>query len=108
MSGESKNNVAGVTSIAAFDMKRVMAVCGDVTRTGALIEWMDALTEENVMLMSAIAESGDEERLARLSHLASQISVYRRIKDAAQCALDSANGQPPNGGLPEPAGSDPL
>jgi len=85
-----------------------MDVCGDAARTERLVAWMDELVEEDVTLMCALAESGDENRAVRLEHLASQISVYRRIKDAANRALDSAGGQPPPDGEPEPAGGDPL
>ena len=91
-----------------IDAERVEAVCGDAARAQRLAAWMDELVGENVALMSAIAESGDENRAVRLEHLASQISVYRRIRDAATRALDSAGGQPPPGGRPEPAGGDPL
>jgi len=95
-------------SLAMIDMRRVMKVCGDAARTEALSAWMDELIGENVALMAALAESGEERRSVRLEHLASQISVYRRIKDAANRALDSADGQPPDGESEEPAGGDPL
>lgn len=91
-----------------IDAQHVMEVCGDASRTEKLVRWMDELINENVMLMSAIAEGGDEKRAVRLEHLASQISVYRRIRDAANRALDSDGGQPPPEEDSEPAGGDPL
>jgi len=107
MMGEEKKNPESY-SLDKIDARRIMEVCGDVRRTEALVGWMDELINENVVLMSALAEGGDENRAVRLEHLASQISVYRRIKDAANRALDSADGQPPSGEAPEPAGGDPL
>lgn len=95
-------------SLAMIDAKKVVGVCGDAARTERLAAWMDEMVAENVTLMSALVESGDEKRAVRLEHLASQISVYRRIKDAALRALDSASGQPPDGVGEEPAGGDPL
>lgn len=106
MSSEGKNPEG--YSLAMIDAKHVMSVCGDAARTEKLVAWMDELIDEDVTLMCALAESGDEKRAVRLEHLASQISVYRRIKDAANRALDSADGQPPPDGEPEPAGGDPL
>lgn len=95
-------------SLERIDANHVMDVCGDAARTEKLVAWMDELVNENVTLMAALAEGGDENRAVRLEHLASQISVYRRIKDAANRALDSADGQPPSGESEEPAGGDPL
>lgn len=95
-------------SLAMIDMERIMSVCGDAAHVERLVAWMGELVEENVTLMCVIAESGDEQRVVRLEHLASQISVYRRIKDAANRALGSVGGQPPSDGDPEPAGGDPL
>lgn len=91
-----------------IDAVRIMEVCGDVARTEKLVAWMDEMIGENVALMAALVESGDEKRAVRLEHLASQISVYRRIKDAANRALDGDGGQPPADDDPEPAGGDPL
>ena len=105
---EESNNREEYRTLDMIDAKRVMEVCGDAQRTERLAAWMDELVNENVTLMCAIAESGDERRSTRLEHLASQISVYRRVKDAANRALASADGQPPSGGEPEPAGGDPL
>ena len=96
MSGEA-------TDIETFDAKRVMAMCGDVTRTKELVAWMDELIAENVTLEVALVESAEETRETRLCHLASQISAYRRIRDAANRALELAAGQPPDGAGKEPA-----
>ena len=96
MSGEA-------TDIETFDAKRVMAMCGDVTRTKELVAWMDELIAENVTLEVALVESAEENRETRLCHLASQISAYRRIRDAANRALELAAGQPPDGAGKEPA-----
>ncbi len=96
MSGEA-------TDIETFDAKRVMAACGDVTRTKELVAWMDELIAENVTLEVALVESAEENRETRLCHLASQISAYRRIRDAANRALELAAGQPPDGAGKEPA-----
>ena len=96
MSGEA-------TNIETFDAKRVMATCGDVTRTKELVAWMDELIAENVTLEVALVESAEENRETRLCHLASQISAYRRIRDAANRALELAAGQPPDGAGKEPA-----
>lgn len=87
----------------ADDAKRVMSVCGDVPRTKALAEWMDDLVRENVAIMAMLVEGPDENRKTRLCHLASQISTYRRIWDAANRALELAAGKPPAGGGTEPA-----
>lgn len=91
------------TGTEEHDAKRVMAVCGDVTRTKELAAWMDALIDENVTLQVALAESAEERRETRLCHLASQISSYRRIRDAANRALELAAGKPPDGESKEPA-----
>ena len=96
------------TTLDGIDAKRVVAICADATHTGRLAAWMDELVDENVALMSALAESNEESRSARLAHLASQISVYRRIKDAAVRALDFDRGQPPSGEEDESAKGDPL
>ena len=91
------------TDIEDYDAKRVMSVCGDVARTKELVSWMDALIDENVTLQVALAESAEERRETRLCHLASQISSYRRIRDAANRALELAAGKPPDGESKEPA-----
>ena len=88
--------------IEEHDAKRVMAACGDVPRTKELIAWMDALIAENVTLQVALVESAEERRETRLCHLASQISSYRRIRDAASRALELAAGKPPDGESNEP------
>ncbi len=87
----------------ADDAKRVMSVCGDVPRTKLLAEWMDDLVSENVALMAMLVESPDENRKTRLCHLASQISSYRRIGDAANRALELVSGKPPEDRKKEPA-----
>ena len=94
---------AEMTGIEEYDAKKVMAVCGDVSRTKALAAWMDELIAENVTLQVALVESSEERRETRLCHLASQISSYRRIRDAANRALKLANGKPPDGEAKEPA-----
>lgn len=86
-----------------YDAKKVMSACGDVPRTKELIAWMDELIGENVTLQVELVESDAENRSTRLCHLASQISSYRRIRDAAYRALDLAAGKPPDGENPEPA-----
>ena len=96
MSGEA-------TDIETYDAKRVMAACGDVSRTKELVAWMDLLISENITLEVALVESAEENRETRLCHLASQISAYRRIRDAANRALELAAGQPPDGAGKEPA-----
>ncbi len=96
MSGEG-------TDIETYDAKRVMVVCGDVSRTKELVAWMDELIAENVTLEVALVESAEENRETRLCHLASQISAYRRIRDAANRALELAAGKPPDGENKEPA-----
>jgi len=96
MSGEA-------TDIETYDAKRVMAACGDVSRTKELVAWMDSLISENITLEVALVESAEENRETRLCHLASQISAYRRIRDAANRALELAAGQPPDGAGKEPA-----
>ena len=78
-------------------------MCGDVSRTKELVAWMDGLIAENVTLEVAFVESWEENRETRLCHLASQISAYRRIRDAANRALELAAGQPPDGAGKEPA-----
>lgn len=92
-----------MTGIEEYDAKKVMAACGDVPRTKALVAWMDDLIGENVALQVALVESAEERRETRLCHLASQISSYRRIRDAANRALELAAGQPPGGQGKEPA-----
>ncbi|MBO7688631.1 MAG: hypothetical protein J6V72_19795 [Kiritimatiellae bacterium] len=106
MSGEKRSEE--FRTLDMIDARHVMEVCGDAARTERLVAWMDELVDENVTLMSALAEGGDERRSVRLEHLASQISVYRRIKDAANRALDSDGGQPPPVGDPESAAEAPL
>ncbi len=96
MSGEG-------TDIETYDAKRVMVVCGDVSRTKELVAWMDELIAENVTLEVALVESAEENRETRLCHLASQISAYRRIRDAANRALELAAGKPPDDEKKEPA-----
>ena len=97
------SDIPEMTDIETCDAKRVMAVCGDVSRTKALAAWMDELIAENVTLQVVFVESAEEHREARLCHLASQISSYRRIRDAANRALELANGKPPDGDGKEPA-----
>ena len=92
-----------LTDIETFDAKRVQIVCGDVSRTKELIAWMDDLIRENFTLEVALVEGADENRSTRLCHLASQISSYRRIRDAANRALELAAGKPPAGEGMEPA-----
>ncbi|MGN0845633.1 MAG: hypothetical protein ACI4QT_10505 [Kiritimatiellia bacterium] len=89
--------------IEDFDAKRVMEVCGDVLHTKALIAWMEGLVQENVALQVLLVESAEEKRETRLCHLASQISSYRRIMDAANRALNLASGEPPKDEKKEPA-----
>jgi len=93
----------GLMEAEEYDAKKVMLACGDVTRTKELIAWMDALIGENVTLQVGLVESDAENRSTRLCHLASQISSYRRIRDAAYRALELAAGKPPDGGTTEPA-----
>lgn len=85
------------------DAERVRRVCGDVPRTKALADWMDELIREDVTLQVVLVEGNEEGRTTRLCHLASQISSYRRIRDAANRALELAAGKPPAGGGTEPA-----
>ena len=92
-----------LTSLEEIDAKKVMVVCGGEPRTKDLIAWMDELINENVTLQVALVESDAEERATRLCHLASQISAYRRIRDAANRALELAAGKPPDGEGKEPA-----
>ena len=92
-----------LTGIEEYDAKRVMSVCGDVPRTKELIAWMDELIRENVTLQVMLVESMDEKRETRLCHYASQISSYRRIKDAANRALELVAGKPPEDKKKEPA-----
>lgn len=94
--------------ILAIEARRVLGICRDEESITALVAWLDELTEENVRLMSVMAESSEEFRANRLQHLASQISAYRRIKDASRRALAIAKGQPPGGKMAEPAGGDVL
>lgn len=94
---------SAMTEIEEYDAKKVMAVCGDVSRTKKLIAWMDDLIGENVTLQVVLVESVEENRETRLCHLASQISSYRRIRDAANRALELAAGKPPDGQGKEPA-----
>lgn len=95
--------INAMTGIEEYDAKKVMAVCGDVSHTRELIAWMDELVSENVALQVALVESAEENRETRLCHLASQISSYRRIRDAANRALELAAGKPPDGQGKEPA-----
>jgi hypothetical protein len=97
-------------SLAEIDGEHVMKVCGNVTRTEHLIAWMNELIEENNALLAAIAESDCDrsKRDVQIEHLASQISVYRRIRSAASSALESAGDKPSTGKVPEPAGGLPL
>lgn len=88
--------------ILAIEARRVLGICRDEESITALITWIDELTEENVRLMSVMAESSEEFRANRLQHLASQISAYRRIKDASRRALAIVKGQPPGGKMAEP------
>ncbi len=89
-------------TIADFDAKKVELICHDVKSTNVLVEWMDELIEENVTLQVGLVEGPDEQRVTRLAHIASQISAYRRIKDAAKRALDKARGKkPPERLVPE-------
>jgi hypothetical protein len=92
-----------VTMDSDYDAKKIMAVCGGEPRTRELVAWMDELIQENVTLQVMLVESGDERRTTRLCHLASQISSYRRIKDAANRALELAAGKPPDDEPKEPA-----
>ncbi len=94
---------SAMTDIEKYDAKKVMAVCGDVSHTRELIAWMDELIGENVTLQVVLVESVEENRETRLCHLASQISSYRRIRDAANRALELAAGKPPDGQGKEPA-----
>ena len=84
-------------TVEDIDAKRVMEVFGDVERTKRFVAWMDALIEENVTMMTMLVEGGEEARATRLQHLASQISAYRRTKDASVRALQLAGGKPPAG-----------
>lgn len=84
-------------TVEDIDAKRVMEVLGDVERTKRFVAWMDALIEENVTMMTMLVEGGEEARATRLQHLASQISAYRRMKDASVRALQLAGGKPPAG-----------
>lgn len=84
-------------TVEDIDAKCVMEVFGDVERTKRFVAWMDALIEENVTMMTMLVEGGEEARATRLQHLASQISAYRRMKDASVRALQLAGGKPPAG-----------
>ncbi len=92
-----------LTGIEEYDAKKVKLACGDVSRTKDLIAWMDELIKENVTLQVVLVESDAENRSTRLCHLASQISAYRRIRDAANRALELAAGKPPDDEKKEPA-----
>jgi hypothetical protein len=94
--------------IANMEAKKVQSFCLGETEIERLVAWMDELTEENTRLMALLAESSEEFRANRLQHLASQISAYRRIKDAALRALAIAKGQPPSGAMTELAGGGAL
>ncbi len=96
------------TTIDAVDAERILGVCGGVESTKRLIAWMDELIGENVELMAAIVEGGEEGRENRIKHLASQISVFKRIKDASNRALDVFSGKPPGEDRTEPAGGGAL
>lgn len=84
-------------TVEDVDAKSVIEVFGDVERTKRFVAWMDALVEENVVMMTMLVEGGEEARATRLQHLASQISAYRRMKDASVRALQLASGKPPAG-----------
>lgn len=73
--------------LSDFDAKKVIEVCADKFHAGRLVEWMNELIEEDLRLMTALVESADERRGTRIEHLASQISVYRRLADAGRRAL---------------------
>lgn len=82
------------TTIDVIDAKKIAGICGGIESTKKLISWMDELMSENVELMSAIVESGEENRENRIKHLASQISAFKRIKDASNRALEIFSGKP--------------
>jgi hypothetical protein len=88
------NEEVDITLIDAADVERV---CGSAERTRELCAWMDRLVNEANRLQVMLVDGGDENRANRLAHLASQISVYARIRDAARRALDLLEGKPPEG-----------
>lgn len=87
--------------LADIDKAAVAAFCGGREETERLVAWMDALVAENVALQADLVESADERRMARLAHYASQISAYRRIRNAAERALAELDGKPPAPLAPE-------
>ena len=103
MSQDGNGKELTFDDILDMDAKRVTAICRDEDSIAGLVAWIDELTDENVRLMTVIAESSEEFRANRLQHLASQISAYRSIKDASRRALAIAKGQPPGGKIAEPA-----
>lgn len=82
-------------TLAEIDCGKVVAFCRDADATRALAAWMDEIVEENLAIMAEAAGEASEVNRARVSHLASQISAYRRIRNAAKCALDLAAGKQP-------------
>ena len=104
----AENKEVTFEDVLNIEAKKVLSICLGKEEVEILIAWMDELTEENTRLMTVIAESSEEFRANRLQHLASQISAYRRIKDAARRALAIAKGQPPGGKMTEPAGKGAL
>ena len=92
-----------MTDLIAIDAKDVAKVCGDAARTKELCAWMERLVKEANRLQVMLVDGGEESRLNRLTHLASQISVYARIGDAARRALAMLEGKPPEGMVREPA-----
>ncbi len=82
-------------TLAETDCETVRSVCRDLETTRRLAAWMDALVEENLALMEEAAGESSEVNRLRVAHLASQISVYRRIRNASKCALDLAAGKQP-------------
>lgn len=82
-------------TLAEIDCDMVRSVCRDLETTRRLAAWMDALIEENLAIMADAAGEGSEVNRLRVAHLASQISVYRRIRNASKCALDLAAGKQP-------------
>lgn len=109
MSGRNGQNAdAALMNLVDIDAKSVISVCGDVERTKKLIAWMDEFVSENNVLIATLVEGAEEGRAERLKHLASQISVYLRIKNAANRALEIASGKPPERNLAESAGGGAL
>lgn len=88
---------AEMVDIALIDATDVARVCKDAECTRELAAWMDRLVNEANRLQVMLVDGGDENRTNRLAHLASQISVYARIRDAARRALDLLEGKPPEG-----------